>query len=182
MKSTFKAFLDRIAYLNRLPDSGFECWCFHPGMLFNSSRKWWHDKGFRPTPHEGVDIIYYLDRLGAVRSLEAGDKVPAFDDGIILHICRDLLGTSIVIEHCSDKRSRMVSVLAHTTPAPGLGCRVPVKKGQPVAIIADTGGKRLAPHLHITFAELACDIPADTMDWTLFTDREKVNLIHPVFM
>ncbi|MBF0468424.1 MAG: hypothetical protein HQK61_06010 [Desulfamplus sp.] len=98
--------------INNLPISDAGEWLFYPGMLFGSHAKWWADWGCRYTPHEGVDIAFYRTSNKHYRTfnkdiatLDSTVMVPAMADGVILNICDDFLGQSVVVAHgtsCSD--------------------------------------------------------------------------------
>lgn len=173
------SFLRIIGRLNGFPDTG--SWLFYPGMLFGSPFKWWGDFTYRATSHEGIDIRYFTPPDGPVLTLTAGSAVPAWDNGVILNICRDFLGFSVIIEHDRSAFSRLVSVAAHVRPAAGLDRGTAVTRGEPIACIADTSQTRLAPHLHLSVMEIPAGVPENRLNWELFTDPDRISLINPVY-
>ncbi|MBF0259265.1 MAG: hypothetical protein HQK62_10575 [Desulfamplus sp.] len=92
-------FLKSITKTNNLPISDAGEWLFYPGMLFGSRAKWWADWGYRYTPHEGVDFAFYKTLNKDIGVLDSTVMIPAMADGIILNICDDFLGQSVVIAH-----------------------------------------------------------------------------------
>jgi hypothetical protein len=62
------------------------------------------------------------------------------------------------------------------------GCRV--EKNQIIGRTFDTSKKqsKLLSHLHFSCVELMDKIPLKNLNWDLFPDRGKVNLINPLFI
>jgi len=82
--SRFTEFLIR---KNALDQGGFNGWVFCPGMLFNSTDKWWGDHGKRDKPHEGLDLCLYKDREDTILRLGEKAKVPAISASIFGITC-----------------------------------------------------------------------------------------------
>jgi len=160
-------------------------WCFYPGMLQESFDKWWDDFGRRPAAHEGIDICFFRQGKKTIH-LAQSLLVPAMDGGIVLNRCDDFLGQSLVISqdgfnHFSPGVFFVYSHLAikkEIIP----GCRV--EKGQIIAQVFDTGkiGSKLLPHLHLSCVELMDTTPLKDLNWHLFSNREKIQLINPVYI
>ncbi len=161
-------------------------WLFYPGMLQESRAKWWDDFAWRPKAHEGVDICFYRQGQEKITPLAKDTRVPAMDKGLILNRCEDFLGESLVITHgkIDDDFPRVVLVYSHLeidkTLVPGNW----VEKGEIIARLFDTGKKqsKLLSHLHLSCIELMDKIPLEDLNWKLFPDRKKINLINPVFL
>ena len=99
-------FTEFLIQKNALDQGGFKEWVFCPGMLFNSTDKWWGDQGKRDKPHEGLDLCLYKDREDKILRLGEKAKVPVIYDGIVVGIVDDFLGKSVIIEHLiSDGRN-----------------------------------------------------------------------------
>jgi hypothetical protein len=182
--SCFSQYLAAVASANHI---GHDVeWLFYPGMLPDSRLKWWGNFGRRPTAHEGIDICFFRDRVGQIRSLPAGARVPAWSSGIVLHVCEDFLGKSIVTEPgaISSKDTRILEVYAHLSVCDDIIPGTHIQSGQIIASIADTRGTGsvLPPHLHLSCIEVPAHIPADRLNWSFFPRRENVNVLHPVFM
>ncbi len=182
----FTAFLDTIALVNQLQRRQDIQWLFYCGMLFGSPEKWWDDFGTRTSAHEGVDIVFYTNPLNHTGRLDANTKIPSMENGTILNICDDLLGKAIVIENESneDQSSTTLMVYSHLNPENNITTGHQIKKGEVLAQIADTAKKnaKLAPHLHLSCVELQRGVKPDDLNWDLFQDIQKINLINPVFL
>lgn len=181
---TFGRYLDSLAAANGL--TGDIQWLFYPGMLAESRSKWWGDFRFRHADHEGIDICFYrLPGRSVGRSfhrLGPGALVPALADGIVLNICEDFLGHSVVIQWGETNSLRTILVYSHTVPLVEPGSRV--KRGQMVARVFDTRtrGSVLPPHLHLSCIEVPEETAFGDLNWHLFPHRDRVNLINPVFV
>ena len=159
-------------------------WLFHCGMLFLSQDKWWGDFKFRHAVHEGIDITYYRVQPGCLKNFDDSIKVPAIGKGIVLNICDDFLGKTLVIEHQNDPSSdkRVVFVYAHILPENHLKMGHTIQKGDVIATVCDTHkNPLLPPHLHLSCFEIPKNIMPKDLNWSLFPNHEKINLIHPVF-
>ncbi len=180
----FKQYLADLAGANSLED--LPDWMFFPGMLSESKSKWWGDFKTRPTAHEGIDICFYRTRDGRIRHLPAGANVPAWSDGTVVNICTDFLGQSLVVapEKTSTHATRVLEVFSHLVPLENITPGVRIQRGRVIAGIADPRAKRsiLLPHLHLSCIEVPSHIPVQALDWSLFTVRESVNVINPVFV
>lgn len=185
-KTRFQAFLEQIAEANDLFTKEKIQWLFHTGMLFLSPDKWWGDFKYRASAHEGVDITYYnrpKDRV--IRQLAAGARVPAMENGTLLNICPDFLGTSMVVESEKNiaKGVRVVMVYAHVTPENGYGPGDIILKNSCVARICDTRkNPKLPPHLHLSCFEILLEVEPEDLNWALFSKQENLCMIHPVFL
>jgi len=185
----FKRYLSAIARVNGLGDN-IE-WLFYPGMLQDSWGKWWDDFGLRHAAHEGVDICFFRTRTEkaldkTIGRLDKNTDVPAMDKGIVLNIADDFLGQTLVLarEKLDDFSPKLIFVYSHLEINKGIvpGCRV--EKEQIIGQVFDTSRipSKLFPHLHLSCIELRGKTPLENLNWDLFPDREKVNLINPVFI
>ncbi|MCP3941364.1 MAG: hypothetical protein GY710_07760 [Desulfobacteraceae bacterium] len=161
-------------------------WLFYPGMLQDSSDKWWDDFGRRTTAHEGIDICFFKENKKKITHLTKWAQIPAMDKGLILNRCEDFLGESLVITHGKFDRfsPEVIFVYSHLKIKKDLTPGCWVQKDQIIARIFDTSLKqsKLPPHLHISCIELSKKKTGDDLTWNLFSDRKKVNLINPVFI
>ncbi|OQY53462.1 MAG: hypothetical protein B6230_00065 [Desulfobacteraceae bacterium 4572_89] len=202
----FGQYLSAIASVNGLGDN-IE-WLFYPGMLQDSWEKWWDDFALRHASHEGVDICFFrtssdkssLENKGLAenkdlaKTLERLDKnadIPAMDKGIVLNIADDFLGQTLVLtqdvlarEKLDDFSPKLLFVYSHLEIKKGIvpGCRV--EKGQIIGQVFNSNRKpsKLFPHLHLSCIELTGKNPLKNLNWDLFSDRKRVNLINPVFI
>ncbi len=182
--TTFKGYLQLLARVNGLgPNTQ---WLFYPGMLQDSPAKWWDDFGCRPSLHEGIDICFFRNCDGKGMDFVWDLQIPALGRGIVLNVCEDFLGQTLVVEHdeFQSPENRVVFVYSHLAPFTGVKTGSPVSRGTVMARVFDTRIKnsRLLSHLHLSCIELPQAIPARSMDWTLFPFRENQNLINPVFI
>ena len=179
-------YLSTIAKVNRLDIKEPGGWIFHPGMLFQSTAKWWGDFGYRRTPHEGLDILFYRSGDGSVANIGPDTLVPVLEEGCVINICDDFTGRCLVVENpvLSSDRFRVLRVYAHLDIMPGIETGTTLEKGEIIATPASTAGKtsKIAPHLHLSVMEVPVSIPARQLDWNLFGNPESpLRLINPAF-
>ena len=180
----FSQFLEALVRANGLGDK--ITWLFYPGMLLDSYGKWWDDFGKRPCAHEGIDICFFREGSKKITPLAKNANIPAMDKGLILNRCKDFLGESLVIAHegiCS-LSPKVVFVYSHLEIEKTLvpGCQV--ERDQVIGRTFDTSKKqsKLLSHLHLSCVELMDKVPLADLNWDLFPDRGKVNLINPFFI
>jgi hypothetical protein len=179
----FFPYLSTLARANGLDDR--VKWFFYPGMLQDSPYKWWADFGRRPKTHEGIDICFFKE--GKKMSCLAKDAlVPAMGSGLILNRCEDFLGETLVVGHEKFDyfSSKLIFVYSHLKIQENLKPGSRIEKGQIIARIFDTSQKqsKLLPHLHFSCMEPMENIPFHDLNWNLFSNRRKVNLINPVYI
>jgi len=108
------------------------------------------------------------------------------NDGIVLNICNDFLGQTLVVEYKGpiSANRRILFVYAHIIPRKGLipGCYI--KRKEIIAKVCDTyRNPQLPPHLHLSCFEVLKKIQAEHLDWNLFfSENPEVNLVNPVFL
>ncbi len=182
--SWFSRYLAAVATANHL-GHGVE-WLFYPGMLLDSRRKWWGDFAYRTAAHEGIDICFYRIRKGPVRLLPAGALVPAWSSGTVINVCNDFLGKTLVVapEEIPSTDTRILEIYSHLSLPDDTTAGTRLETGTIIARTADTfaGGSVLPPHLHLSCIEVPTHIPAHRLDWSLFSRRETVNVLHPFFI
>ncbi len=167
-------------------------WIFHSGMLFSSKDKWWGDYGTRKSLHEGVDITMFKIKSKMEHKIfefNESIKIPAMDDGIILNICDDLLGKTIVIKQKENNslNRQVLFVYAHILPENNLITGSNVKKNDIIAKICNTHKhpqiqSQIPCHLHLSCFETLNNIKHDDLNWDMFTKSPEINLINPVFL
>jgi len=181
----FFDYLEAISQVNDLGNGLKVQWLFHCGMLFLSSDKWWGDFKSRHCGHEGIDITYHRTQEGETKCFNDAIKVPAMDGGILLNICDDFLGQTLVVEHekfsCAD--SRILFVYSHIIPEKSLKTGHSITKNQVIARVCNTvKNPQLPPHLHFSCLETSKSILPEDLNWTFFTTHPDIHLIHPVFL
>ncbi|MBN2238168.1 MAG: hypothetical protein JW712_00200 [Dehalococcoidales bacterium] len=177
------SFHEKLVSVNGLDTAGFSEWLFLPSMVFGAEEKWWGDKGKRDSVHEGVDILWYRDACGAVKTLAAGTKIPAIFPGKVERVIRDFLGVSVFVSH--DYRADgycLFTVYGHTQPVPGITVGRMLAEGDIIGIVADPAERKLTvlAHLHVSVVWVPESLPVAEYDWDTFSNREKVILIDPL--
>ena len=192
----FNQYLDTIRSVNNLgKDPEDVQWMAHTGMLFLTWDKWWGDFRYRPSAHEGVDITYYRDRAGRLHQFSDAIHVPAMADGIVLTVCRDFLGQTIVAElpeesdplgqsaEQGSSLTRSVLAYAHIVPDRNIQPGDKISRDQIIAHVCDTvKNPLLPPHLHLSCFVIPRQMPAHRLNWELFSQSTEIALIHPWFL
>ncbi len=171
--------------MNTLGKEGPLQWLFYSGMLFLSPDKWWADFKTRASVHEGIDITWFKTHSGRIRHFDATTRVPAMTDGILVNICPDFLGTTLVVE--DPKQSceawRVVCCYAHIVPEKQFKRGQAIEQSQCIARVSHTAkSPELRPHLHFSCFEVSKDIALNQLNWELFSDHTAVRMIHPFFL
>lgn len=165
---------------NAFGEGGFKGWIFCPGMLFNSTDKWWGDQSQRDKPHEGLDLCFYEDREDTIRRLGEKVKIPVIYDGIVVRIIDDFLGKSVILEHVFPDRdnNRLCTIYGHTIPEDNLHVGKIVKEGDVIATLADSSRSKtnIFPHLHISIAWASKSISFDRLDWDKIGDIDTLRI------
>lgn len=169
---------------NALDQSGFDCWLFCRGMLFNSADKWWGDFGRRDAPHEGLDLCLYRDRAGKTRRLGVDTRIPVMQDGLVKAVIKDYLGHAVIIEHeCpGSDTGRLTAFYAHTIPRPAIAVGTVVKAGDIIATLAGTGNSKskILPHLHLSLGLPSSSFSYEEFVWNMFRDPSMLILLDPL--
>jgi hypothetical protein len=177
-------FTEILIQKNALEKGGFKGWVFCPGMLFNSTDKWWGDQGKRDALHEGLDLCLYKDREDTILRLGEKTKVPVIYDGIVVGIIDDFLGESVIIEHLiSDGRNnRLCTIYGHTIPKDNLYVGKVVKQGDVIATLADSSTFKIKifPHLHISLGWTSKEISYDRLDWGNIGAPNTLTMLDPL--
>ena len=112
-------------------------------------------------------------------------KIPAMDDGVILNICDDFLGKTIVIKHRENNffKKQVLFVYAHILPDQSIKVGMTVKKNNIIATVCDSYKNPQMPcHLHFSCFETSKEIQDEDLNWNFFSKRPDINLINPVFL
>jgi murein DD-endopeptidase MepM/ murein hydrolase activator NlpD len=169
---------------NGLDQNGFDSWIFCPGMLFNSSEKWWGDHGRRDYPHEGIDLCLYRDRSERTLRLDEKSRIPVMHDGVVKAIFTDYLGQAVIIEHetTESKNGRFLSVYAHIKPLAGVKIGIMVKEGDIIANIADTDKSKakIIPHLHFSLGLPSSSLSYEPFVWNIMRNPGLITLLDPL--
>lgn len=169
---------------NNLDERGFVNWIFRPGMLFNSTDRWWGDGGSRDNPHQGLDLCLYRDINGEDHTLDEKIKIPLIYDGEVVNIINDYIGKSIFLIHdiCDGKGNQLYSIYGHSELCNGLDKGKTFHEGDVIATIKDPKEKKvdIMPHLHITLAWVTKSFPYNKLNWKTISDPGIVTLLNPL--
>ncbi len=183
----FINYLNTLSRINDLGQGDPVQWHFHCGMLFLAQNKWWGDFKLRSSIHEGIDITYYTTLSGKWQEFDETVLVPAMASGIVLNICDDFLGRTIVTQSflpTGNLKTRILLAYAHIQPWQGIQRNSIVMEKSVLATVCKSKKKppQLPPHLHLSCFEVPNNIPADDLNWNLFSKSPDVRLIHPLFV
>jgi len=174
----------RFARTYRLDLPGLQEWLFCPGMLFQSTCKWWGDRGSRNRPHEGLDLLLYRDREGKVLHLTERTRIRVISDGMIVGIIQDFLGKSIIVEHAvpDGDDERCYTIYGHTSPQDGICGGMLINGGDIIGTVAAPGrtGFPMAPHLHLSIAWAPAPVSYDHFNWNTLAASELLTLLDPL--
>lgn len=169
---------------NAMGESGLEAWVFCPGMLFCASHKWWGDRGPRASPHEGLDLLLYRDRLGRIGRIDQETRIPLLFNGVVVNIIDDFLGSSIMVEHRLQEggMGRLLTIYGHTAPLTGLHPGSKLQQGDILGTLADPvrSGSRVIPHLHISVGQMHAPVSYGRINWETIWDLETLTLLNPL--
>jgi len=179
------AFTRYLIHENGLDKHGFQGWVFDEGMLFNSRRKWWGDRGSRNAAHEGLDFLYFSDRLGRVLQLGRSTRVPVMYEGVLTCITDDFLGRSVIVAHEIAEAGRpLLSIYGHMDPAEGLHPGKTLREGSVLGTLAGSGESKVPvqPHLHVSLG-WASDIGlCRDLDWKKLGDPGIITMLDPLLV
>lgn len=166
--------------LNGFSQDELREWLFLPGMKFGDTTKWWKAGNNRPRPHEGLDLVTYLDRKGDKHLLPPGTLIPPLMCGIEVARIPDSIGETVILghEHFDLAGRKLHTFYAHLTPT-GLPATVAtMTPGSTLGTIAarDTHGASCPSHLHLSLAWIAQSFSLEGFDWQKFSADEK---FHP---
>lgn len=151
-------------------------WRFDPGMKFGESDKWWQPGTTRARPHEGLDLLFFLDARGERHLLPPGTAIPPLLDGIEVARIADFLGETVILAHdfLDEAGRRLHTFYAHLqptgTPANGKTMGADHQLGK-IAAPAKTP-ITCPPHLHLSLAWLDKSYPIQDFHWGGFRASE----------
>jgi hypothetical protein len=181
MKKTI--FTQSLIRENCLDEGGFERWAFSSGMLFNSTERWWGDRGERNSPHEGLDFLLYKDRQGGIVRLAQETRIPILYAGVVTGIINDFLGKSVIVAHgLSDCHRPLVSVYGHILPDEGIQTGRSLSEGETIGTLAPCGKSKsnVLPHLHVSLGWLKAIDLCHALDWRKMSDQAVITMIDPL--
>lgn len=155
---------------------------FHPGMLFDSSHKWWSPHGQRLSPHEGLDLCLLQLPGQAPEPLPAGTPVLAAAPGRVVAVIPDFLGQSVIISHGQDQTGskEWISLLAHIDTHPDIEEGLPLESGLEIGRTkAFPHPRGMLCHLHLSLGLLLTPESYD-LSWPELVQRERLIFIDPL--
>lgn len=159
-------------------------WIMHPGMLFGSRRKWWADFGRRNSWHEGLDFCLFQNSNYSIQAITPDILFPLLMPGKVAVIIQDLLAQTILVRHpgYSKKKMDLYSIYAHVRPLPELNQGSDLSSGQPLCRVPGLSKNiaGLRPHLHLSLAWIAAQIPIHQFSWTMLNQGQGVYLEDPL--
>lgn len=161
---------------------GFREWVFRPGMLFGSRLKWWGEGGYRSSPHEGLDLCLYRDGGGRIHGLDKNTKISLIYEGEVVRVVRDFIGKSVFLRHglCDGEGNALYSVYGHIEPRGSVTRGRVFREGEIIAALADTRGRSVPPHLHISLAWMSSAYRPEELGWEMMRDARKARLLDPL--
>lgn len=165
-------FTRNLIALNHLHACGFESWLLKPGMGFAEPEKWWHDRGTRPTRHEGLDLCGFRKKADGEQQLGAGTLVPPLYGGRLVNIIDDFLGRTVIVDHgfSNPAGQSLHGFYAHLLPAAGLHSGAVLSEAAGLGTIAPAN--KLCPaHLHISTVWIAPNFPVERLTWPDFAEQ-----------
>lgn len=176
------SFTEKIISLNKcLAD--FDRWHFLDGMSFKESNKWWADCGKRPVPHEGVDLLSFVDKSAKIKRLAGDIILPPVQKGVVAKTFPDFLGQTIILKHdlINSEGCYLHSAFGHVEPLRRYLPGDLVEEGQPLAVLAtDNDHNNIPPHLHISIFWLNATFPLTNLDWSTIGSSDKIILVDPL--
>ena len=169
---------------NGLAEVGFSRWVFYPGMLFDSSEKWWGQGGRRTRPHEGLDICLFMDAGDTIFRIDQGAQIPALYAGRVVSIIEDYVGKSLFVRHgVHDTHGRQLyTIYGHTDPSGHCAAGLDVHAGDIIAVIADFArkGAPMLPHVHLSLAWITQQFPQGKLTWEALSGPLRGALVNPL--
>lgn len=162
-----------LARANGLEARGSIGWHVEPAMRFGAASTWWAGRGPRPRPHEGLDLAFYQGRDQALHRLGVETRVPAMYDGVVVRLCDDFIGRSVMMEHrFSEQPGWFYTLYGHTRPRESLSAGQAVRAGQIVARLAPVNRPRstVLPHLHISVGWSPDPVAPERLEWDALPD------------
>ena len=157
-------------------------WIWPIGTCFGDERLWWGELKKRLAPHEGLDLIYYMDKQGAQHQIAPGVVIPTVFAGQVVQVHQDFLNQSVYIRHeqfCWND-AVLHTIYGHVQPNEGLGLGQDVGTGYPVVLLEDYPWSTVPLHLHFTVAWIPKDLPSQELSWQMLNEHEQIILVDPL--
>jgi murein DD-endopeptidase MepM/ murein hydrolase activator NlpD len=162
-------FTDELRQLNGYTETELREWLFLPGMRFGDSAKWWKTGENRTGPHEGLDLLFFLDARGERHLLPPGTAIPPLLNGVVVTRAPDFMGETVILAHdrWDAAGGQLHTFYAHLQPA-----RTPLegKTMSAASKIGTIAGPKASmpacpPHLHLSLAWVRKAYPIKDFRW-----------------
>ena len=182
MSSWISLFTERLTSCNPALEEKFRHWFWPIGTCLGDKQLWWGKQKKRLTPHEGVDLAYYMDKKGGKQHLAPGLRIPTIFSGTAVQLHHDFLNWSVYIRHEQFSRHDAVlhTVYGHVQPNEGLDIGREFGEGEPMALLEEYAKSAVPIHLHFTIAWIPKDIPSLELSWQMLNEYEGIVLVDPL--
>lgn len=182
MSSWISLFTDRITRCNPVLEERFRHWVWPIGTCLGDKQLWWGKQKKRLTPHEGVDLAYYIDKQGRKQQVALGLVVPVIFSGQIVQVHQDFLNQSVYVRHKQFRLNGAIlhTIFGHVQPNEVVALEQEVGAGKPVALLEEYPESTVPLHLHFTMAWIPNDVPSYQLNWQMLTEHEQIVLIDPL--
>jgi len=155
-----------------------------PGMKFGDTDKWWQPGTTRENPHEGLDLLIFLDGSGKRHHLPPGTAIPLLLGGTEVARIADFMGETVILAHdfLDDAGRRLHTFYAHLQPTGAPASGATMAAGSQIGKIATPAKTTLAcpPHLHLSLAWVDKSYPIQDFRWADFWTPETFKPADPL--
>jgi hypothetical protein len=152
-------------------------WLFEPGMKFAETNKWWQPEAGRDKPHEGLDLLIFLDGRRGRHLLPSGTIIPPLLNGTEVARIADFMGETVILAHdfLDDAGRRLHTFYAHLQPSSAPTSTATIPTSSRIGKIAAQTKKPRAcpPHLHLSLAWVDKSYPIQNFRWDNFCVSES---------
>jgi murein DD-endopeptidase MepM/ murein hydrolase activator NlpD len=162
-------FTRELRRLNGYTEEELREWLLMPGMKFGDTEKWWQPGATRDKPHEGVDLLIFLDGSGKRHLLPPGTAIPPLLRGTEVARIPDFMGETVILAHDTlvDGGRRLHTFYGHLQPSNAPASGKIMAADSPLGKIG-TALKTTTtcpPHLHLSLAWIDESYPIQNFRW-----------------
>lgn len=165
-------FTRELRRLNSYTEEELREWLLLPGMKFGDTEKWWQPGATREKPHEGVDLLLFLDASGKRHHLPPGTAIPPLLRGTEVARIADFLGETVILAHdtLDDGGRRLHTFYGHLQPTgePASGKIMAADGSLGKIAAAQKATTTCPPHLHLSLAWIDESYPIQDFRWADF--------------
>lgn len=170
-------FTRELRRLNSYTEGELREWLFEPGMKFADTDKWWQPGTARKKPHEGLDLLIFMDGREGRHLLPPGTAIPPLLSGTWVARIPDFMGETIILAHnFHDKAGRRLHTFyAHLQPTTAPTTGKIMETGSQIGKIGVAGRTTTTcpPHLHLSLAWVDASYPIQDFRWDDFCATEN---------